>query len=63
MDDVPHRFGLSYTVPISKVKDFRFKAMTCDDIRDIAIAINSILSKVFLALHSRWISFNLFFIY
>ena len=42
---VPHGFGLSYTVPISKIKDFRFKAMTCDDFR--GIAINSILSIVF----------------
>jgi hypothetical protein len=42
---VPRGFGLSYTVPIPKVKDCRSKAMTCDDFR--GIAISSILSKVF----------------
>ena len=42
---VPHGFGLSYTVPIPKSKDFRFKAMTCDDF--MGIAIDSILAKVF----------------
>ena len=34
---VPRGFGLSYTVPIPKVKDCRSKAMTCDDFRGIAM--------------------------
>jgi Reverse transcriptase (RNA-dependent DNA polymerase) len=42
---VPRGFGLSYTVPIPKVKDCKSKAMTCDDFR--GIAISPILSKVF----------------
>ncbi len=42
---VPHGFCLSYTVPIPKTKDARYKAMTCDDFR--GIAISSISSKVF----------------
>ena len=42
---VPRGFGLSYTVPIPKVKDCRSKAMTCDYFR--GIAISSILSKMF----------------
>jgi hypothetical protein len=32
-------------VPIPKIKSFRFKAVTCDDFR--GIAINSIVSEVF----------------
>ena len=42
---VPTGFGLSYTVPIPKVKDCHSKALTCDDFR--GIAISPILSKVF----------------
>ena len=42
---VPVSFGLSYTVPIPKVKECQSKAMTCDDFR--GIAISPILSKVF----------------
>jgi hypothetical protein len=42
---VPRDFGLSYTVPLPKIKDCRTKAMTCDDFR--GIAISCVLSKVF----------------
>ena len=42
---VPAGFGLSYTVPLPKVKDCRSKALTYDDFR--GIAISPILSKVF----------------
>ena len=35
---VPTGFGLSYTVPIPKDKDCRSKALTCDDLRGIAIS-------------------------
>jgi exonuclease III len=42
---VPIGFGLSYTVPIPKVKDCHSKALTCDDFR--GIAISPILSKIF----------------
>ena len=42
---IPNGFKRSYIVPISKVKDCRTKAMSCDDFR--GIAISPILSKVF----------------
>jgi len=42
---VPESFGISYTIPLSKVKDCRTKSMTTDDFR--GIAISCILSKVF----------------
>ena len=42
---VPASFGLSYTIPIPKIKDCRTKAMSVDDFR--GIAISCILSKVF----------------
>jgi len=42
---VPSSFGLSYTIPIPKLKDCRTKAMTTDDFR--GIAISCVLSKVF----------------
>ena len=42
---VPHGFGPSYTILFIKIKDFCFKAMTCDDF--IGIAVSSILSEVF----------------
>ena len=42
---VPGIFGLSYTIPIPKIKDCRTKAMTTDDFR--GIAISCIFSKVF----------------
>jgi len=35
---VPTGFGLSYTVPIPKVKDCHSKALTCDDFRGIAVS-------------------------
>jgi hypothetical protein len=42
---LPHDFGLSYTVPLSKVNDGRAKSVSCSDFR--GIAISCILSKVF----------------
>jgi hypothetical protein len=42
---VPTDFGLSYTVPLSKLNDSRTKSMSCSDFR--GIAISSILLKVF----------------
>jgi len=41
----PIGFKRSYIVPIPKLKDTRSKAMSCNDFR--AIAISSVLSKVF----------------
>jgi Reverse transcriptase (RNA-dependent DNA polymerase) len=42
---VPSGFFHSYTVPLPKVKNYRSKAMSCNDFR--GIAISSILSKAF----------------
>ena len=42
---VPDSFGLSYTVPLPKPKDYRTRAMQCDDFR--GIAISTALSKIF----------------
>jgi len=41
----PVDFGLSYTVPLPKVSDYRTKSMSYSDF--CGIAINSIISKVF----------------
>jgi len=42
---IPRGFKCSYIVPIPKMKDFRARALTCDDFR--GIAISPVLSKVF----------------
>ena len=42
---VPRGFKRNYIVRIPKLKDFRSKALTCDDFR--GIAISPVLSKVF----------------
>ena len=42
---VPRGFKCSYIVPIPKIKDFRSRALTCEDFR--GIAISPVLSKVF----------------
>jgi endonuclease/exonuclease/phosphatase family metal-dependent hydrolase len=42
---VPAKFGVSYTIPIPKVKDVRSKTLSVDDFR--GIAISSVISKVF----------------
>ena len=42
---VPQGFRYSYIVPISKVKDCRTRAMTCNDFR--GIAVSPVISKVF----------------
>ena len=42
---IPSGFKRSYIVPIPKVKNFRSKALTCDDFRGIAIA--PVISKLF----------------
>ena len=42
---VPQGFRYSYIVPISKVKDYRTRAMTCNDFR--GIAVSPVISKVF----------------
>jgi len=42
---IPNGFKSSYIVPILKPKDFRSKALKCDDFR--GIAISPIISKIF----------------
>jgi hypothetical protein len=42
---VPRSFGVSYTVPVPKVKDTRTKSLTVDNFR--GIAISSVISKLF----------------
>jgi len=42
---LPTDFGVSYTVPLPKVNDFRTKSMSRSDFR--GIAMSSIISKVF----------------
>jgi len=42
---IPSGFKVSYVVPIPKLKDFRSKALKCDDFR--GIAISPLLSKIF----------------
>jgi len=53
---VPESFGLSYTIPIPKIKDCRTKSMTTDDFR--GIAISCVVSKVFeLCIYDRFKQF------
>lgn len=53
---VPESFGLSYTIPIPKIKDCRTKSMTTDDFR--GIAISCVLSKVLeLCIYDRFKQF------
>jgi len=42
---LPVDFGLSYTVPLPKVSDYRTNSMSYSDFRGIAISL--IISKVF----------------